>query len=298
MSTDQDRRGSVPTAPTVPSDPVTGSVLGIDAAWTAGQPSGVALVAQRDDGWHCLRAAPSYGSFLQPGAVDWTTPFHTSPSIVQRVVEQASRLLGGHRPSVVAVDMPLALLPITGRRKADNEISKRFGAAWCGTHTPSSSRPGKLSDELRRGFKAEGYELATTTAEVGTPDLLLETYPHVALLDLLKADKRVPCKVTKTRRYWPREPLPERRKLLLEVQHQILDALGDHIKEIDIPLPDPAEPGTISGLKRFEDALDALVCAWVGIRYLERQASAFGDETAAIWVPQAAPFSPAPAEIT
>jgi predicted RNase H-like nuclease len=40
-----------------------------------------------------------------------------------------------------------------------------------------------------------------------------------------------------------------------------------------------------SGLKRYEDALDALVCAWVGAKYLLGEAVAYGDGTAAIWVP-------------
>jgi hypothetical protein len=31
--------------------------------------------------------------------------------------------------------------------------------------------------------------------------------------------------------------------------------------------------------------IDALVCAWVGMKYLAGEAVAYGDETAAIWVP-------------
>ena len=33
-------------------------VLGIDAAWTAHNPSGVALVQQAEQGWRCLALAP------------------------------------------------------------------------------------------------------------------------------------------------------------------------------------------------------------------------------------------------
>jgi predicted RNase H-like nuclease len=40
-----------------------------------------------------------------------------------------------------------------------------------------------------------------------------------------------------------------------------------------------------SGLKRYEDSLDALVCACVGAKYLEGSAVPYGDNTAAIWVP-------------
>ena len=39
-------------------------VLGIDAAWTAHNPSGVALVQRAAEGWQCLALAPSYEAFL------------------------------------------------------------------------------------------------------------------------------------------------------------------------------------------------------------------------------------------
>ena len=39
-------------------------VLGIDAAWTAHNPSGVALVQRAEQGWRCLALAPSYDAFL------------------------------------------------------------------------------------------------------------------------------------------------------------------------------------------------------------------------------------------
>jgi len=43
-------------------------VLGIDAAWTAHQPSGVALVQHTSEGWQCLALAPSYNAFLAQAA--------------------------------------------------------------------------------------------------------------------------------------------------------------------------------------------------------------------------------------
>ena len=40
------------------------TVLGIDAAWTVKQPSGVALLREGEAGWQVVAAAPSYSSFL------------------------------------------------------------------------------------------------------------------------------------------------------------------------------------------------------------------------------------------
>ena len=38
-------------------------------------------------------------------------------------------------------------------------------------------------------------------------------------------------------------------------------------------------------MKAFEDALDAIVCAWVAICVLEGRAEPYGDEESAIWIP-------------
>lgn len=40
-----------------------------------------------------------------------------------------------------------------------------------------------------------------------------------------------------------------------------------------------------AGLERHEDALDALVCAWVGTEHLAGRTAALGDAEAAIWTP-------------
>lgn len=59
---------------------------------------------------------------------------------------------------------------------------------------------------------------------------------------------------------------------------------------VRVPVRVPANPYTIRGgamatvaLKRYEDALYALVCGWIGIEYLARRCSAFGDTSAVIW---------------
>jgi hypothetical protein len=44
------------------------AVLGIDAAWTITQPSGVALAVERSNGWRMIAAAASY----QPKSGSWS----------------------------------------------------------------------------------------------------------------------------------------------------------------------------------------------------------------------------------
>lgn len=141
---------------------------------------------------------------------------------------------------------------------------------------------------LQTGFERVGYQLATSDEAERPTRSLLEVYPHPALLLLLGLPERLPYKVSKSRRYWPTPSRDERRVRLLTNQHRVLEGLRESIDGIDLPLPEPEPGGSLASLKRYEDALDALVCAWVGTRYLDGKAKAYnrGDLTAAIWVPE------------
>lgn len=102
------------------------------------------------------------------------------------------------------------------------------------------------------------------------------------MLALLGATYRIPYKIAKAAKYSRSLSPSDRRANVLSEWHRILDALSKTIGTIALKLPDA---GTNASLKRYEDALDALVCAWVGIVYLEGRAVPYGDATAAIWSP-------------
>jgi predicted RNase H-like nuclease len=218
--------------------------------------------------------------------VDWAIKSRGAIPDVGRLLSGAERLLGGQKVAVVAVDMPLSTEPITGRREADAAISKAYGSRGAAVHSPSSERPGAISDELSKGFAAAGYPLATATTPVGTPNCVAEGYPHPALMTLTGAEYRLPYKVSRSRRYWPESCPAERKANLLAQFGEIASALKGEIRDIPIELPGPDSVVSTAGLKRYEDSLDALVCAWVGAKYLEGEAVPYGDSTAAIWVPQ------------
>ena len=95
--------------------------------------------------------------------------------------------------------------------------------------------------------------------------------------------------MSKSRKYWPDLSRHERYARLLVSQYLILE--GSTLQDIDgldLPLPAPGAAGPLAGLKRYEDALDALVCAWVATLYLDGRAAAFngGNPDEAIWVPE------------
>lgn len=267
------------------------AVLGIDAAWTEKNPSGVALVCGSSDDWTCRALAPSYASFLascQGTPVNWAKDKPTGGRPDVAALLGASRgLLGGKCPvAVVALDIPISKSPITGRRLADDQLSAAFGARGCAAHSPNSRRPGAIGRTLSDGLAASGYTIAATETPAGTPHRAIEVYPHPALLRLLQADYRVPYKAGKSRRYWPNADATQRRANLLRQMAEIGGELNARIRGAEPVLQILAGATSFAQLKRFEDAIDALICAWCGIRYLAGQAMAYGDEAAAIWVPE------------
>ena len=264
------------------------AILGIDAAWTAHNNSGVALVECRGSSWRLLAVAGSYAEFLNAGLVDSQPQAHRKLCNVDGLLDASARLLGA-QPDVVAIDMPLSTRPITGRRQADDEVSRAFGPYWCSAHSPSAERPGKISDEMRLAFETRGYLLATSSF---CSHALIEVYPHPALLELTAELYRLPYKFHKCRKYWPDLERAKRRELLLEVWGKIVSRLDEQISGVGSLLAlgdlDREAPG--SQWKSWEDKLDAVICAWVGICFLEKRACAYGDGSAAIWVPKSARF--------
>ena len=271
-------------------DPDNGPcVLGIDAAWTAHQPSGISLVQRTTSGWSCLAIAPSYEAFIaQASGQGWDPEQKATGSRPDpAALLQASKQLAGAELSCVSVDMPLATTPITRRRAADTAISSRFGPKGCAVHSPSAERPGAIADQLRAEYAALGYPLHTNGSDQAFP-ALIECYPHVALLALLKRNYRVPYKVSRSGKYWKAENLTrsERIERLLEQFQAIKDGLDEHIKGIPELIPEPSDVTTLASLKPVEDILDGLICAWIGIEHLQGRTVGLGDDSAAIWIPQ------------
>ena len=97
---------------------INSCVLGIDAAWTAHQPSGIALAQRTTTGWSCLAIAPSYEAFIdQASGQPWDQEQKATGSRPDpAALLQACQQLADAEVSCVSVDMPLATTPITSRR--------------------------------------------------------------------------------------------------------------------------------------------------------------------------------------
>jgi predicted RNase H-like nuclease len=265
-------------------------VLGIDAAWTIQNPSGVSLVAEYEGRWRLLCADHSYSNFVRRagGRKFEEFPPVGSPPIAQSLLEAAQAIANGP-VSLVTIDIPLSHQPITGRRVSDNSISSHFGACGCGTHTPNDNRPGQISEKLRNDFMLAGYPLITGGGTLSGLRGVAEVYPHPALLSLVASAYRLPYKCSKVRSYWPGTDAHTRRENLLAIWEEIINASSDgggpHIDGVREHIrPEISNFGTQA--KAFEDKIDAVVCAWVGICILQGMADPFGDHESAIWVPR------------
>jgi predicted RNase H-like nuclease len=262
-------------------------ILGIDAAWTTTEPSGVALVTGEPGRWSCRGLAPSYRQFCDlaaGGETDWTRRPPAGGIDIDALLSAATALAGAS-PDVVAVDMPLAFDPIIARRASDTAISRLFGAAGAAVHSPSAARPGLIAEELRTGLQRRGYTLEVSLADPPCRFALIETYPHPIAMWLCDTCRRLPYKATKSSKYWPALALVDRRKKLVGVWQDIVVALARIIDGIALPSMAQVPAANAGALKAFEDGLDGLICAVAGISYATGNAMPYGDDRSAIWLP-------------
>ena len=266
------------------------AVLGIDAAWTAHNPSGVSLWKREQGKWTCVRVSPSYAAFCgaESSRFDERADVPAMLATCQDLLENCPLL-------AVAVDMPIANSPITGRRVADNAVSREFGARHCSTHSPSPTRPGEISSAISEAFAVQGYPVAFD--ESAKAPALVEVYPHVSLLAIARygdpngrpyhENHRLPYKASKTRKYWPTiTDAEKRRQRLITVWNDILSRLAQFADISVFSLPNDIEEHSFEALKSYEDEIDALVCAWTAARFVERDLVPMGDDRSAIWVPK------------
>ncbi len=161
-------------------------------------------------------------------------------------------------------------------------MSKAYGGRKCSTHTPSSIRPGKISDNIRLAAHDCGYPLLVSGQHLKG---LIEVYPHPALVELMGAAERLPYKESKIRKYWPTFSPLERRARLFDQWLNIALMLDREMSGAAALLKLPSPDAPTWQLKAHEDKLDALICAVVAKHFLEGGCRAFGDADSAIWIP-------------
>jgi predicted RNase H-like nuclease len=272
-------------------------VVGIDAAWTAHHPAGVALVKiQKRDRPRLLRVARSYEEFCgfcKNDRIDWSTKVHGSAPNIPALLAVCERI-AGVMPTVIALDIPLGPQLITRRRAADRMVTSAYLKRKAGTHSPTATRPGPISQILFEQLCSCGFKwlpVRTALSQSKNSRVFIEAYPHPAIIELLNLNERLKYKVSKLQKYWPDLEGDKRWAAVAQNLARLRTVLDKRLAGVADCLPSAQsliKNGAVSRLKGYEDALDAIVCAWIGCEFLAGRCVAYGDEKSAIWLPKPA----------
>ena len=221
------------------------AVLGMHAARAVSQPSAVALWQLEGSAWRCLRVAPSCAGFC--GRLDWNDDIAGGPPDIAAILQASRRLLDGELPAVVAASVLLSRAAIAGHR--------------------GGRRPVLSVLRLHRDLRAAGFR-AVTTPGASPARSLIEVDPCAAVMALTARVRPVQYKASNTQTYWPGLSRAARFHLLVQQWRSILWRLGKQARGIEVPLPRSPEHWNFSRLRRFEDAINALACAWMATEFL------------------------------
>lgn len=266
-------------------------ILGIDAAWTAHQPSGVALLrVRRNAKPELIALGRSYDEFLTSGPqakIAWRTRVRGCLPPIDALLSHCKKLTGA-LPQIVALDIPLARKPLNGRRPCDNAVTSAYVSRGAGTHTPSAVRPGPISKSLFQQLRKAGYQWHTQGKAGQTARVFIETYPHPAIIELMQLPMRLAYKTSRVSQYWPEANSRTRWQRLCKNLDALRLALVDEINGLENLIPSAKvllKNGNKAQLKHLEDSLDAVVCCWIGYQFWRGHALAYGNEQSAIWLP-------------
>lgn len=262
-------------------------ILGVDAAWTFHNPSGVALLKITPGNQPTLaHLARSYSEFLQ-GETHWSTPAAaaTSPQLPELLTYCQTH----YGPiQTVALDIPVGPEPVRSYREADRAVTQKYGGRGASVHSPTSDRPGPVADLIYRQLTQAGFRWAGLKYVSNQPSFL-EVYPHAAIIELFGYNYRLPYKVQKRNQYFKDDPIGVRYKKSIEKLNELRNKVLTEVRlseKIDLPNLDIYQHYSMKYLKGYEDALDSIICALVGYYYWQESAHVLGDETSAIWIPK------------
>jgi len=163
---------------------------------------------------------------------------------------------------LVAFDAPLVVPNLTGQRRCERLVTEHFGRFHAGCHPSNRSNPA-FADGGRAARLARALSLDPDPASP-TARRALEVYPHPAIVSLFGLDRILQYKAR------PGRDLAHLRAELL----RLLDLL-DGLAGAGVSLDAAAAPQwaavrtavegatTKAALKRVEDGVDAVVCAYV-----------------------------------
>ncbi|KMO67909.1 bifunctional ribonuclease/(p)ppGpp synthase [Mycolicibacterium chlorophenolicum] len=250
--------------------------VGLDLAWGQRKPTGVAVV---DDGGRLVAASAVTDDASIRSAV---APFVAGDC-------------------VVGIDAPIIVTNATGQRPAERALNADFARFQAGAHPSNTGKP-EFADGTRAGRLAEALDLDIDPLS-GSPRRALEVYPHAATVALFRLGRTLKYKAK------PGRGVAQLRAELLRLMELVegLATADPSLRVTDcedwIGLRAMAEKAERkSELRRVEDPVDAVVCAYVAMYAARRPdgVTCYGDaETGYIVTPTLpSDLEPAPPEPT
>ena len=250
--------------------------VGLDLAWGQRKPTGVAVV---DDAGRLLSASAA-----------------TDDASILAAIRPYT---GGE--CVVGIDAPIVVTNPTGQRPAERALNADFARFQAGAHPANTGKP-EFAHGTRAGRLAEDLQL-DLDPHAAAPRRALEVYPHAATVALFRLGRTLKYKAK------PGRSVAQLRAELLRLMEHIEGLAGAE------PALRVAECGDWAGLRaaaehaerkselrRVEDPVDAVLCAYVAL-FAERRpddVTVYGDVTTGCIVTPTLPsdLEPAPPEPT
>lgn len=217
--------------------------IGIDLAWSGRNKSGIALIEKRD-------------------VYILTKQEYLGPD------EEIINFILGYKENkgcIISIDAPLiAPNPPSTARKADREVSRDF-ARYKATTYPANRIRAKRPINLTKKLISFGFSVNPNFLPFATVYQLIEVYPHAACISLFHLPRIVSYK---------KGSLRQRQKGLASYQR----LLSSELQKLNPPLHFDSDiermlfftdPYKLRGkrLKQFEDQLDGILCAYIGLYY-------------------------------
>ncbi len=166
--------------------------------------------------------------------------------------------------TVVAIDAPLVIRNETGQRHCETLVSRSYGAREASCHTSNLSLyRDAASVRLAAQLESLGFRHAPGVAHLEGEHVMLEVYPHAALLELFRLPRIIKYKKGNvTRRRCGQQDLQHRLKELSLFSPPV-EATPKLSEQLSI------DTNSLRGaaLKANEDRLDAIVCAYIAYYY-------------------------------
>ncbi len=233
--------------------------LGIDLAWGQRSRTGVAVLGPTG------RLLASTSVVTDDEIADVLAPWTSGTETTERPAARAGL--------VAAVDAPLVVPNLTGRRPCEAQVSAAFRRYSAGAYPANRSNPlfapEPRASRLARRF---GWHIDPATPVSSSTALALEVYPHPAMVALFGLETVIPYKLKSGRE--------------LPALRAAYERLLDHLETtcgalMDLPGNDrwaqlravAAGATRKSELGRIEDEVDAILCAYLAWMWVNERAS-------------------------